>query len=55
MAVEAGSREEAVRMLQGAMTEESIAAHMKQHHRADEPVPSVAQTHAMIEQLVKAS
>lgn len=52
MSVEAPSREDAVKMLQSGMTEATIADHMKQHH-AGEPVPTVAQTHAMIAELVK--
>jgi hypothetical protein len=52
MSVEAGSRDEAVKMLQGGMTEANIASHMAEHHKG-EPVPSVAQIHGMIAELVK--
>jgi hypothetical protein len=52
MSVDAPTREDAVKMLQGGMTEANIAEHMKQHH-AGEPVPSVEQVHGMIAELVK--
>lgn len=54
MSVDAGSRDEAVKSLQGMMTQDAINAHMKDHHKADEPVPSVEQVHGMIAQLTTA-
>ena len=54
MTAEANSRDEAVKTLQGYMTADSIAQHMKDHHKADEPIPSVEQVHGMIAQLTTA-
>jgi hypothetical protein len=54
MSAEANSRDEAVKTLQSYMNPESIAQHMKDHHKADEPVPSVEQVHGMIAQLTTA-
>jgi hypothetical protein len=52
MSVDAPSRDDAVKMLQGGMTEATIADHMGQFHKG-EPVPSVEQVHGMIAELVK--
>lgn len=49
MTVEAGSREEAVGKMKGMMDETAVAAHMSEKHPG-EPMMSVAQVHAMIEQ-----
>lgn len=49
----ANSRAEAVTALKNKMTEETIAAHMKEMHKPDEVVPSVAEVHAGIEQMMK--
>ena len=54
MSADANSRDEAVKTLQGYMNADSIAAHMKDHHKADEPIPSVEQVHGMIAQLTTA-
>jgi hypothetical protein len=54
MSAEANSRDEAVKTLQGYMSDASIAEHFKAHHKADEAVPSVEQVHGMIAQLVTA-
>ena len=55
MSVDAGSRDAAVGMLQGGMTQPALDAHMKQFHKVDEPVPTLEQAHAMISQLVAAT
>ena len=52
MPVEADSRAEAVSKLQAMMTEDMIAQHMKDKHPG-EPVPSVADIHAMIDQKIE--
>jgi hypothetical protein len=52
MSVDAPTREDAVKVLQGGMTADAIAGHMKEHH-AGEPVPSLEQVHGMIAELVK--
>jgi len=52
MSVEAGSREEAVRMLQGGMTQAALDGHMKQYHKPGEQKPTLQQAHTMIEQNV---
>jgi hypothetical protein len=54
MAVDASSREEAVRMLQGGMTQPALDDHMRQFHKPEEPKPTLAETHAMIEQMLAA-
>ena len=51
MSADANSRDEAVKIIQGYMTDASLADHMKQFHKADEPTPTVEQAHAMIAQL----
>lgn len=51
MTVDAETREEAVKMIQAMMTEESIKEHMEKKHPGD-PVMSVAQCHAEIEKKV---
>ena len=48
MDVEGATREEAAGKLKAMMTEEAIAAHMKEHHPG-EPVIPVAVCHAMID------
>lgn len=52
MSVDASSQEEAATKLKEMMTEEAIAAHTAEKHPGD-PVPSVEQSHAMIDQMVK--
>ena len=49
MSVEAGSKEEAVSKMKEMMTPETISAHASEKHPG-EPVPSVEETHAMIDQ-----
>ncbi|OGZ58392.1 MAG: hypothetical protein A3B96_00220 [Candidatus Spechtbacteria bacterium RIFCSPHIGHO2_02_FULL_43_15b] len=49
MSVEADSRENAVMKMKEMMNADAIAAHMQEKHAGD-PVPSVEETHAMIEQ-----
>jgi hypothetical protein len=52
--VEADSNEDAVSKIQSMMTEEAMQAHMAQKH-AGQPVPTLAQVHAMIAQGVQGS
>ena len=52
MTMEAGSREEAVIKFKDMMTEDAISQHMTEKHPG-QPVMSVAECHAMIEQHVK--
>lgn len=52
MTVDANTREEAVEMLKGMMTEEAIAQHCADKH-PNEPVPSKEQSDAMIDQNIK--
>jgi hypothetical protein len=47
--VDAADRDEAVSKIQGIMDADAIAAHMKDRHPG-EPVPPVADIHAMIAQ-----
>lgn len=49
MTVDAEGKEEAVAKLKGMMGEEQLKEHMATKHPG-EPVPSVEQTHMMIEQ-----
>jgi hypothetical protein len=53
--VDAASRDAAVTMLQGGMTQDALDAHMKQFHPAGEAAPTLAQAHAMIAELAAAS
>ena len=50
--VDAASKEEAIKMVQDGMTEESIKAHMAEKHPG-EPVPTAEQAHASISQGLK--
>jgi len=52
MEVEADTREAAVQMIKDKMTAEEIAKHTSEMHPG-EPVPSVEEVHAQIEQQVK--
>ena len=54
MSAEANSRDDAVKTIQDYLNEASLAEHMKQFHKADEPTPTVEQAHAMVSQLVTA-
>jgi uncharacterized short protein YbdD (DUF466 family) len=47
MTIEAVSREEAVKKLQGMMTADAVALHMAQKHPG-QPVMPVSEAHAMI-------
>jgi hypothetical protein len=47
--VEAASRDEAIQKVKGIMTEDAIKEHMASDH-VGQPVPTVEQAHAMIEQ-----
>ncbi len=53
MTVDAANREEAVAKFKAMMTEEMTAKHMAEKH-AGQPVPPLAQIHAMIEEKVQA-
>jgi hypothetical protein len=48
MPVQASNREEAVAKLKEMMTEDAIKAHMTEKHAGD-PLPTIAEVHAMIE------
>lgn len=48
--VDADSHEDAVKKIQGIMSEEAIAAHMAEKH-AGEPVPTKAESDAMVVQM----
>jgi hypothetical protein len=52
MSVDAPSREDAVKMLQGGMTQDAINSHMADKHKG-EAVPTVQQVHGMIAELTK--
>ena len=52
MNMEAETREEAVQKFKDMMTEDAIKQHMAEKHPGD-PLMSVAQCHAMIEQNVE--
>lgn len=54
MNADAATKEEAVAEIQGMMTQDAIDKHMAEKHPG-EPVMSVEQCHAMIEQQVKAA
>jgi hypothetical protein len=55
MSVEASSRDQAVGMFKSGMTQQALDEHMTQHHKPDEPKPTLVQAHAMIEQMVAAA
>ena len=52
MSVEAENREEALVKMKEMMNEEALETHMAEKHAGD-PVPTVEQSHAMIEQNLK--
>lgn len=54
MTIEAENKEQAVAKLADIMNEDSIARHMELNHPG-EPIPSTEQTHAMIEQNLRAA
>lgn len=49
MTADAENRSAAVEQLKGMMTQESLETHMAEKHQG-EPVPTLEQAHAMIEQ-----
>ena len=54
MDIEAASRDEAVSKFKAMMTEDAIKAHWEEKHPGStDPMPSVADCHAMIEQTVE--
>lgn len=55
MEVEAGSRDEAVTKMKEMMTQEALDQHFSEHHKPEEPKPTLEQSHAMIEQMLQAS
>lgn len=54
MTIDAASRDEAVSMLQGGMTQDALDAHWSAHHAGDPQKPTVEQVSGMIGQLVAA-
>jgi hypothetical protein len=54
MTVDAGTRDEAIRKMQGMMTPEAVAKHMAEKHPG-QPVLQVSQVHAMIAQNIQAA
>jgi len=54
MTVEAGTRDEATRKMQGMMTPDAVAKHMAEKHPG-QPVLPVSQVHAMIAQNIQAA
>lgn len=52
LSVDAESREDAVAKMKEMMTQDALEAHLKQYHKPDEPVPTLEQSHAMIDQMV---
>jgi hypothetical protein len=52
MTVDAMNREEAVSKFKAMMSEGAIKAHMAEKHPG-QPVPTVEQSHAQLEQMVK--
>lgn len=52
MSVEASTREEAVKKMKEMMTEDAIKQHIETKHPG-QPVPTVQQAHAMIDQDLK--
>lgn len=53
MEKEAATRADAIAALKADMTEEAIAAHVKDMHKPDEAVPTVAEVHAAIDQTMQ--
>lgn len=53
MEQEADTRTDAILALKAKLTEETIAAHMKEMHKSDEPVPTKAEVDGMIEQMIE--
>ena len=52
MKIDAADRAEGVAKLQAFMTQEGLDHHFAEKHSASEPKPTLAQTHAMIEQIL---
>ena len=53
MAIDANSREEAVTKMKEMMTQEALEAHMKQYHKPEEPMPTLAQAHQQIDMMLQ--
>lgn len=53
MTVDADSREEAVVKMKAMMTQEALDAHMKQYHKPDEQMPTLAEAHQQIEMMLQ--
>ncbi len=52
MSLEAPTRDAAIGMFKGGMTQEALDQHFKEHHAASEPKPTLEQAHGMIQQMV---
>jgi len=55
MTIDAANRDDAVAKFKAGMTQQALDEHMAQYHKADEPKPTLAQAHGMIDQMVKAA
>jgi hypothetical protein len=55
LSLQANSREDAVAIFQKSMTEKALEDHMRQWHKPDDPKPTLAEAHAMIQQVVTAA
>ena len=55
MAIDAGTRDEAVSKLKAAMTQEAFDQHFREMHKATEQKPALAVAHANITQMVAAA
>ncbi len=54
MSLESGSRDQAVAQFKAMMDEKGIEQHFTEHHKPGEQRPTVAQVHAMVDQVVAA-
>ena len=50
--LDAANRDEAVAMMKAGMTQEALEQHMTQYHQPGEQAPTLAQAHAMIDQMM---
>jgi hypothetical protein len=55
MSVDASNRDDAVRQLQGMMTQEALDQHFRERHQPSEQKPTLEQAHAMIGTVVQAA
>ena len=55
MAIEAGSREEAVQKLQAMMTQEAVDQHLAEYHQNDAQKPTLEMVLASIDQMLVAA